>query len=570
MRVENARRLTGRGFFSPGPGAAVELWFEPGDDRDTLVPRWHALLDALLDPIGLGHAPRFHHLRDSGLTTAVRAPIDRLLALADLLEWAALNLTLDEPSIAEALQAYQDALAEQGNPALLALESVAATHAAPFLWDDDLVSLGLGEHARTFTPRSLPDPNALDWSQDRTIPVGLVTGTNGKTTTTRMVARILAEAGHSVGMSSTDAIAIAGVIAEEGDWTGPGAARKVLRNPSVTAAVLETARGGILRRGLAYERADAAVVTNIGADHFGDFGITALADMAKIKAVVWDGVRPGGKRIANAGCAISREHLATHHPDLIGHADWILFGRDEPLLLAHIAAGGEAWSVTSDLIRHHARGATHDVIAPSAIPATFRGAARHNVDNALAAAALAAALGASDVHIAGALGEFGRSPDDNAGRLERHTLDERTILLDFGHNPHGVRSLLPIVESLLSRTSGTRLMVVTGQAGDRGDADLADLAAAIMELGPARVAIRPMRGYERGRAPGEVESILGAALAHLGLPEGDNVLVADELDALASGLAWSRPGDLILVLVHIQRAEVRAWLDARRTAKRQG
>jgi UDP-N-acetylmuramyl tripeptide synthase len=242
-------------------------------------------------------------------------------------------------------------------------------------------------------------------------------------------------------MSSTDAIAVADAVVEEGDWTGPGAARKVLRHGDVTTAVLETARGGILRRGLAYERADAALVTNIGEDHFGDFGITALDDMARIKAVVWSGVRPGGKRIANAGCPVSLGFLARERPDAVGGEDWVLFGRGEPELTRHVERGGEAWRVIDGRLVHQRAGGADEILRVDEIPATFDGAAAHNVDNAMAAAAMASALGASHDQIGLGLRAFGRRPEDNPGRLELHRVADRLVLLDFGHNAHGVGSL---------------------------------------------------------------------------------------------------------------------------------
>ena len=579
MRIENARRLTGRGFFSPGPGAAVEVWLEGEDLAETRL-RWHEeILGPLLARIGLTAAPIWEHHRSDGFTTAVGAPIDRCLALADALEWAGWRLAgQSELTLDEAVKVFEGSLAEQESPALLALEATANAHGVAFLWDDDAVSLGLGRTAEVFAPRGLPEVQAIDWTRYDRIPVGLVTGTNGKTTTTRMTARILTAAGHTVGASSTDAIVIAGQTIESGDWTGPGAARKVLRNTQVTAAVLETARGGLIRRGLAYDMADAAVVTNIGEDHFGDFGIRSLDDMARVKATVWSGVRPGGKRIANAGCAVTLGYLSRAEPGAIGGADWVLFARDRraQALLDHVAAGGEAWSVEGGALTRLRGGEAEPIVAVDAIPATFGGAAVHNVDNALAAAAVAHALGASAGSIRAGLESFGRRPDDNPGRLEVHDVAGVKVVLDFGHNPHGVQALAPMIATLRQAAPGdrghrgtdgpagaSRLMVVTGQAGDRSDHDIFELARAVIALGPERVAVRAMRGYERGRADGEVEGVLAAALSSLGLPADAFMRVGGEVEALEVGLDWAQPGDVVLVLVHIEREAVREWLAGR-------
>lgn len=572
MRVDNARRLTGRGFFSPGPGAVVEIWLE-GEELAALAQtrrRWRdEILAPLLSRIGLGAAPIWEHLREDGFTTAVGAPIDRCLALADALEWAGWRLAgQSDLPLEDAVKLFEESLAEQQSPALLALEAAANAHGVAFLWDDDAVSLGLGTTAEVFEPRALPEAATVDWARYGRIPVGMVTGTNGKTTTTRMVARILTAAGHKVGLSSTDAIAIAGETLESGDWTGPGAARKVLRHPAVTAAVLETARGGLIRRGLAYEQADAAVVTNIGEDHFGDFGIRSLDDMARVKATVWAGVRAGGTRIANAGCAVTMGYVARAWPEGIGGAGWALFARDReaPALVAHLAAGGVGWAIADGAITRIAGDVAEAVVAVDAIPATFGGAAVHNVENALAAAALAHALGATPEAIRAGLESFGRRAEDNPGRLELHAVGPVRVVLDFGHNPHGVQAIAPVIASLRAEQPGGRLMVATGQAGDRSDHDIFELARAVMALGPERVAVRAMRGYERGRAEGETEAVLARALLGLGLPEEALMRVEGEVAALEVGLDWARPGDVILVLVHIERDAVREWLAARSRA----
>lgn len=569
MRVDNARRLTGRGFFSPSPGAVVEIWLE-GEERadlDATRRRWRdEILAPLLARIGLASAPIWEHLREDGFTTAVGAPIDRCLALADALEWAGWRLAeQSEVTLDEAVELFEASLSEQQSPALLALEAAARAHEVPFLWDDDAVSLGLGVTAEVFAPRALPEADAIEWSRYGRIPVGLVTGTNGKTTTTRMVARILTVAGHTVGASSTDAIAIAGEAIETGDWTGPGAARKVLRHPKVTAAVLETARGGLIRRGLAYEQADAAVVTNIGEDHFGDFGIRSLDDMARVKATVWAGVRAGGTRIANAGCPVTMGYVARVMPEAIGGAGWVLFARDRqaPALVAHVAAGGVGWTIEAGAITRLAAGAAEPIAAVDRIPATFGGAAVHNVDNALAAAALAHALGVGAAAIRSGLESFGKQAGDNPGRLELHEAGGARVVLDFGHNPHGVQAIAPVIATLRGQVPGARLMVTTGQAGDRSDHDIFELARAVMALAPDRVAVRAMRGYERGRAEGEVEAVLERAFFGLGLAQDALMRVEGEVAALEVGVDWARPGDVILVLVHVEREAVRQWLAAR-------
>lgn len=566
MRVENARRITGRGFFLPRPGAAVELWTEPGEDVGAALLAMRAGLDALLSRLGLGEELRLEHPHRGGFTVAVACPIDRALALADALEWAALDVAgRASVSLDEAVSAFMAAAVTEADPRLVSWQRGAAEAGVAFLWDDDEVSFGLGRHALVLPARGLPE--ALELERCRgAVPVGLITGTNGKTTTTRMTAAILQAAGHRVGATSTDAITLDGVIVEEGDWTGPGAARKVLRHPEVTAAVLETARGGILRRGLGYDQADAALVTNVGADHLGEYGVDTVAEMAAVKAVVWEGVRDGGKKLANLACPATLEYLRGLRPDAFGAADWVLLSVDgeTPGLERHLAAGGEGWSVrlrgAVEVLVHHRGDRSEDLIAVGAIPATVGGTARHNVANALAASALAHALGASFEHIASALSRFGADPDDNPGRLERYELGGVRVLLDFAHNPHGVHALAPSVHQL--RGSG-RLFVALGQAGDRSQEDLDQLAVEVAALKPDRVYLRPMPGYERGRTYEEMRVMFFAAFERAGVAFDRLAEAEGEVDFLERALGLARPGDLIVVLVHYQRADVRAWLAPR-------
>ncbi|MCC6624556.1 MAG: Mur ligase [Deltaproteobacteria bacterium] len=562
MRFENARRITGRSLLMPGPGAAVEHLYDPGDDAAALTRRFDdALVGPALDALGLAGLARFRRDFAGGASVGIEAPIDRLYAEVDLLEWASealagsATLTFDE-----ALARFREQAAAEANPALVALQAEARRRGLPFTWDDEHATIGWGRGARTWAAREIPPLEAIDWTGVGRIPVALVTGTNGKTTTTRMTTRILKAAGHVVGATSTDAITVDEAIVEAGDWTGPGAARAALRRPEVTAAVLETARGGILRRGLAVEAVDAALVTNVAEDHFGDWGIGSLEAMAAAKGVVWDAVRPGGARLVDVDdpvlAAVVSARVAAEP------TRWVLVSReyDNIHVVSHRAAGGRAWVVKHGVITRADGAAEVSVVAVADIPATFGGHARHNVDNALCAAAVAAALGADDRAIVKGLSSFGRTPDDNPGRLELHAVRGVRVLLDFSHNPHGVRAVRPIVEHLVAAAPGARLSICVGQAGDRSDHDLAELAREVLACRPAAIWLRPLPGYERGRAPGETAAILSRLFVAGGLPEAAVTIVEGEVEALRRGLAWARPGDLLVHFVHIERADVRALI----------
>jgi len=411
----------------------------------------------------------------------------------------------------------------------LALQRRAAAGGLLFLWDDERVSVGAGTGAATFDRDRLPD--ALPAAHN--VPIGLVTGTNGKTTSARLVARIMRLAGRVVGSATTDAIAIDEQPIDRGDYTGPDAARRVLRDPRVEVAVLETARGGILRRGLAVPWADASLLTNVSADHLGGYGVDDVATMARVKGVAGAAVRAGGTVVINADDARLverargfRAKIVTFSPE--AEATWRV---------------GDGWFVREDT----------RLLRVEDAPLTFGGAAQYNVANALGAAALAEALGAGRDAIIEGLRTFLSSEGDNPARGNIIEVGDVRVLLDFGHNPEAVRAVLALARNL--RGPG-RLVVATGQPGDRRDDTIHAVGAEIAAAGVARVFLYDLSGYERGRAPGEVPTMLAAAVGDV-----PHEVVASETAALARALAWARPGDLIVVMPHLEREAVRAVLD---------
>src|SRR5690606_18744648 len=202
-------------------------------------------------------------------------------------------------------------------------------------------TVGLGAGSRTWSTHDLPPPDEVDWEAVHDIPVALVTGTNGKSTTVRLVAAMAAASGRTAGLSSTDFVRVGDEIVDRGDYSGPGGARAVLRDRRVEVAVLETARGGLLRRGLALDRAAAALVTNVAEDHMGEYGIHALDDLIEAKLVVRRAVERSGLLLLNADDAGLVRH-ASRHP---GRLAWFGLDPDAPALAGHREAGGRIYTV---------------------------------------------------------------------------------------------------------------------------------------------------------------------------------------------------------------------------------
>ncbi len=556
MRIVSSRRLRGPSLAGREPGAIAEVALE-GEDAGAAEGAWREALSRMSERLSRGELARRASARAfrGGLALFVPAPIDALLATTDLNEWAieaaAAALFAAEPpeDEREARRRLERAYRREASPRLRALERAASARGVPFVWDDDAVTVGLAARSRTYPLDDLPRARDVRWKGLGGIPVALVTGTNGKTTTTRLVARMAKLAGLLPGSTSSDGVAIDERVVEAGDWTGAEAARMVLRRPEVRLAVLETARGGILRRGLALDGCDAAVITNVSDDHLGEFGVTDLATMAQVKAVVGHAVRPGGKLVLNA----EDPELARLAPSFA--AELVLFALDPSAVRAHLASGGTAFVLSDGALARVGPEGRDALATLDETPLTFRGAARHNVANCLGAAALGWSLGLPREAIVQALRTFGASSADNPGRGQVVELEGGVrALLDFGHNPAGLRELYALARTLLA--PGGRIHAVHVQGGDRSDEDLAALAEAIAKGGAARVVLWESERLLRGRAPGEIRAVLRRALIAHGLDEADIAEAESEPAAIAAALTGATRGDLLLVAPHITRGEI--------------
>jgi hypothetical protein len=248
MEFLDARRLTGPSLLFDGPGAILDVLCSK-DEAQRLIPVWRKHVERMLAELAWENCEFQSLLLSGGVSLGFTSPIDALYAASEINEWAFATCDaelngVEQPDFDEAVQAIRTAMVEEANPELLQLESLALEHGVTYLWDDDEASLGLGRHSQTWPVRELPNPESLDWAAFDDVPTGIVTGTNGKTTTVRLAAHIVRAAGHSVGFSSTDFIAVNDRIVDRDDWSGPGGARNVLRENEVDVAILETARGG--------------------------------------------------------------------------------------------------------------------------------------------------------------------------------------------------------------------------------------------------------------------------------------------------------------------------------------
>jgi UDP-N-acetylmuramyl tripeptide synthase len=541
MKFLDARRLTGPSLLLDMPGSILDVQCSAGD-ADRLIPAWTDNVARMLEELDWPSA-RFASLRlRGGVSLAFSAPIDALYAASEINEWAwaasafELGASTERPDFDAAVAAINAAADDEANVELMWLVDQAREHGKTLLWDDDHVSIGLGCGSQTWSVRDIPD--APDWDALHDVPLGVVTGTNGKTTTVRLVSHILGAAGHRVGLSSTDWISVDGKVLDRGDWSGPGGARAVLRQQAVDAAILETARGGLLRRGLGVERADAALITNVTEDHLGDFGSQDLEELLAIKWIVSRAVNRSGQLILNADDALLRRRAK----DYSGNVVWFSLDPENRTVAAHTAAGGLAFVLDGDeLVKLDGKGRV-SICRSHEIPITFGGAARHNVANALAAAALTWCMGTSLSDIQRGLTTMAQ--EENPGRCNLYEFDGRHVLVDFAHNPAAMAALFDIARAVPAR----RRVLCFGQAGDRTDALIRELARDAWAIGLDRVIVSELAHYHRGRERGDVFSLIREALLEAGADESQIAHFETELESFESAIEWAQPGDLIIML----------------------
>ncbi len=393
------------------------------------------------------------------------------------------------------------------------------------------------------------------------IPVIAITGTNGKSTTTRMVAHMMRSQGLTVGFTTTSGIYVNDELIRVADASGPASARQVLADPRVDCAVLETARGGIVREGLGFDRCDVGAVLNISEDHMGLGGVDTLDDLAAVKAVVVESVARRGHSVLNADDPMTLR-MARHAG---GEVIWFTMNGEEELpglLLKHIAAGGTVLGLDKGRGRDTLvirKGDTVTAIADAAeLPATLGGTARFNIANALAAAAIGVARGLSTFAIAEALKTFRTSYEENPGRMNIHETHGLTVIVDYAHNPAALTALGETIAAL--RPNHGRVIGVVSTPGDRRDQDLKTMGALGAEYFD-HVIFRE-RPDGRGRAPGEVCRLLREGALEAGCKEEDLSVVMGETEAMQLALDMARRGDLVVLLptkVEAVWNQVQAW-----------
>ncbi|MCU0523454.1 MAG: cyanophycin synthetase [Elainella sp. Prado103] len=401
-------------------------------------------------------------------------------------------------------------------------------------------------------PRNVAEP-VLDMlfpsGSPSRVPILSVTGTNGKTTTTRLLAHIVKQTGRTVGYTTTDGIYIGGYLVEQGDTTGPQSAQTILRDPTVEVAVLETARGGILRSGLGFSQCDIGVVLNVAADHLGIGDIDTVEDLAHLKSVVVESVQPNGYAVLNADDPL----VAAMANRVNAQVAYFSMSPDHPIVRTHTQQGGLAAIYENGYLSILKGDWTLRIEQAVNLPLTMGGRAPFMIANALAASVAAFAHGIRIEDIRTALLTFQASVGQTPGRMNLFNLGRFHAMVDYAHNPHSYEAIGGFVRNW----SGQRIGVV-GAPGDRRDEDflmLGDLSARMFD----QILVKEDQD-RRGRAAGEVAKLIveGIEAAKTGIPYE---VVLDETTALNQALDQAPPGSLVVIFPESVTAAIRLIQD---------
>ncbi|AJC48787.1 cyanophycin synthetase [Allofrancisella guangzhouensis] len=373
------------------------------------------------------------------------------------------------------------------------------------------------------------------------IPIAAITGTNGKTTTSRMVAHMWKNAGKIVGLTTTDGVYINGKLTVAGDTTGPVSAQMVLKDPSVEMAILETARGGILRSGLGYDYCNVGACLNIASDHLGLKGVNTLEDLAKVKSVVVEAAKDVAVLNADDPHVLKMSAKVTAK-----NIFYVTMNPEHALVKQHIRAGGKACiiekGVNGDMITIFDNHIHIPVLWTHLIPATIEGKAIHNVQNSMFAIAIAYSMGMSLDDVRDGLRTFVTTFYQTPGRMNWFEEHPFKVLMDYAHNPAAIRLVSHMVSNM---DFAGRKICVLASPGDRRDEDIYEIAKVAAPFYDYFICKRD--DNLRGRKPDEVPNMLKQALIEAGVSANNIETIESEQEAVDKALCIAKEGDLVAV-----------------------
>lgn len=561
LTLDDCRRLTGKSLLWEKPGSILDA-FVCGIEKKQVVDQWSIYVRQLLNDVNWVTESTSSRIFEDGISLAISAPMDALYAACEINE-TAWDLTCQhfssqhknsdetkESSLfyTQTVEKIKQLIAEENNPKLMHLIALAQQHNAPYLVDDDDFSLGYGATAQTWSVFDLPEPNSIHWQQYHALPLALVTGTNGKSTSVRIMSQMIKASGKCCGITSTDFIRVGEDILDYGDYSGPGGARMLLRHPETEFAILEVARGGILRRGLPIDHVDAALITNIAEDHLGQYGINTVEALATAKAVVAKALTTG-TLVLNA----DDHYLVNLAPSLKATLCWFSLNESNPILQQHKADGGAVcfargdYLIYCDNVENESR-----LVNINDIPMTLNGAAKHNIQNALGAIGLAKSLGINNAFIINALTAFSSNIIDNPGRGNQFEINSAKVIMDFAHNVHSMDAMANTTANMPAK----RKYLMLSHAGDRSDDEIINMTKSALKMQPDVLITAELNDYLRGRELGEIPKLMAKTAKEYGMSE-ENILFTDSpLTGTKAIIEQLEADDLALLMVLSNRDEV--------------
>ncbi len=558
LTLDDSHRLTGKGLVWDHLGAIIDISVS-GINKQTVVDCWQNHVRSILNSVGWQQQKITQRIFEDGVSFLISAPRDALYAATEINE-AAWSLTCEEllnqpatESPTEMMTRLNALIQAEINPPLLTIIQRAEAEKVPFLVDDDEFSLGYGASTQIWPVRKLPALDDIDWSKYSSIPIAMITGTNGKSTCVRLTSLMVKLSGQCCGITSTDFIRVGEQIIDEGDYSGPMGAGMALRHPQTQMALLEVARGGLLRRGLAVPHIDAALITNIAEDHFGEYGINSLPALTQAKCIVAKALN-GGTLVLNA----DDPQLAQVGASLDKKISWFSLDENNLILLEHRKNKGTLCYLRDDIMVYENEAGATPVLPVNDVAITFNGAARYNIQNALGAIALASALHIDMDYIRQALKQFSSDINDNPGRGNQFRVKGARVIVDFAHNTHSMKAM---ADTVIRMPAKRRLLQISA-AGDRSNADIQSMTEAAMKMHPELLVIAEIETYLRGRELTEVPKLIAETAIRLGQAKDKIVFVDEPLAGAKLITERLQSQDLALILALTQRQEISALLDS--------
>lgn len=542
-------RLLGQSRFFPVAGAVIDI-SNKSEDNQKIADAFVAELELLLASLPVTDYEIKTLVFPNGINVALRYPYDLLMVACEILDWMWLevvdNIDKELPIRQEkANKIFSQMIEENQQIMLRKIYDKAQAHKVNFFIHKDIIILGSGVKQFRIKQNKITKINDIPWKKIANIPTILITGTNGKTTTTRLTEFICRKAKLKSGYCSTDWVMINGRLVTEGDLSGPTGHQYVMMNQKVEVAILEAARGGIVKRGLMPNYATAATVTNIAYDHIGQNGIETLEDLANAKGVVYDAVSESGiavvnlddKYIPNLSIKQKKAYLSTK----LSETEMAQYLTDDNYIVY----------LDNGVITLQTKNTKYSLNKINEIPVTVHGLATYNYENALHAVALSYAVGVTPEQIQFGLSKFGADDKSNFGRWNYYQSNKHGhLVLDIAHNPAGLENILSLATGFrkLHNLSG-KLGLMYGNTADRRDT-IPAIVAIINKYHVDQVVIKEFQTSLRGSQLGEMPQAFYDELIKQGYPAAQIKVIPNEFQAVEYILTESSPEDMYLLCSH--------------------